>query len=492
MSRGKTGKIIGQELEKFESVQNWLSSLSQASKSKGKAELTPGAKRQRLGRMLEYTKFTGKNPDELLAEAQKDINKAGTRLDEIFKNRVAKDNPDKIEWNTACTNLGYLRGFYTHNNLTFPKRWKIPTRKVSKVSKTDAKVVIYDYDEESGEAIFNNGILQHFIQNLNFRDQTITLCLLSSGADAEDLLQLNIDFIKDSKGQICKRKRFFWHSNRQKDGIEFKTLFSEEATEFVRRYVEQERTDARGDEPLFVRKFEKTVGFDSDGKKVTETVTERLGASALAFNFKSASEKMGYKTGKESNPFRPKRFRHLFRTACSQAHIDQGFTMAMMGHASNMSASYLEKSDGLYIQEYVKIEPYLIVFGINKERVNELSEEIYKLGSTVDVLTKSGETVLSRTEALEVELAKAREEVKLLNNQMVEMYDFVHSNFDLMLDFFSEISGTKEGQELVASLNRKRLEKERFEVLEAGEVMKEEEGNVAKKLRRTFSFEEGR
>jgi len=390
MSRTKTGAIKGEELLNFVSVQNWLASLSQAAKSKGKEELTLGAKRQRLGRMLEYTKFTGLNPDQLLAEAQKDIDKAGTRLDEYFKDKVKKN-----DWNTVCTNISFLRGFYTHNNLLFPKKWKLPNRKVSKVSQRDEKTPIYDYDEENGEAIFKNGILQQFVSNLNFRDQTITLCLLSSGEDAEDLLKLDMLFVKDGKGELCKRKRFFWKGNREKDGQPFKTMFSEEATEFVRRYVEQERAGAKDSEPLFVRKFTSNEGVQ---------VVERLKVSALAFNFRGASGKMGYTKYDESNPFRPKRFRHLFRTAMSNAHVDEGYVHAMMGHASSVSHSYLEKSDGLFIQEYVKAEPFLTVFGINKEKVTEMDEKIYHLNSTVEVLTKSGKLCWTKRNNLKKKL----------------------------------------------------------------------------------------
>jgi integrase len=411
MGRGNKGEMKGSELEEFSSVKNWLNSLSQASKSRGKTELTLGAKRQRLGRMLELMEFTKLNPDQLLAEAKENINKAGERLDGFFKDRVKNG----IDWNTACTNISFLRGFYTHNDLTFPKRWKLASRKVSKVSKRDAKTPIYDYDETTGEAIFKNGLLQQFVQNLNFRDQTVALSLLSSGADAEDLLQLNVGFIKDGKGELCKRKRFFWHGNRQKDGVEFKTMFSEEATEFIRRYVEQERADAKDNEPLFAKKFDKTVG-EENGKRITQPVVERLPVSALAFNFKQASEKMGYKCDFESNPFRPKRFRHLFRTACSNANVEVGFVYAMMGHATPVSQSYLEKTDGLYIQEYVKVEPYLTVFGINKEKVTEMGEEIHTLNKTVEIVTKDVEVLEAKIKDLEV--------IK----QMMQLPDFVFNS----------------------------------------------------------------
>jgi hypothetical protein len=53
--------------------------------------------------------------------------------------------------------------------------------------------------------------------------------------------------------------------------------------------------------------------------------------------------------------------------------------MAMMGHASDISASYLEKSDGLFLKEYVKAEPFVTVFGVSKNGLTELTEEVQSL-----------------------------------------------------------------------------------------------------------------
>ncbi len=395
--------------------------------------------------MLEYVKFTGMNPDELLAEAQKDINRAGTRLHEFFKDRVRDDNPDKVDWNTACTNLSFLRGFYTHNNLVFPKRWKLPSRKQSAVTATDEKVPIYDYDEENGEAIFNKNLLQQFIQNLNFRDQTIALCLLSGGTDAADLLVLNVGFVKDGKDELCKRKRFFLKGNRQKDGIPFKTLFSVEATEFIRRYVEQERYDAKNNEPLFAKKYTtrerpepKPDQFitqyvaEEKGRKVIEyRVVERLFVPALAYNFKSAAEKMGYKD--ESNPFRPKRFRGLFRTACNNAKINNGFVHAMMGHVTSISDSYLEYNDGMFIQEYIKLEPFVTVFGVNineTEIVTQIQDDMKELkAQTYD-----------KTAQLEKDVAELKEQLKSATELIYKLEPYL----DTVTQFADEIQWLKE------------------------------------------------
>ena len=77
--------LRGDKLLKFESVKNWIDSLDQMAKNRGKTGLSETAKAMRLGRMWEYTNKGELNPDTLLVEAQEDIDKAGKRLSEYFE-----------------------------------------------------------------------------------------------------------------------------------------------------------------------------------------------------------------------------------------------------------------------------------------------------------------------------------------------------------------------------------------------------------------------
>jgi integrase len=416
---------------KYQSVKNWFESLDASAQSRGKSGLTQQTRRVRLGRLWEYTNQGKISPDELLKEAHDDIDKAGKRLKDYFDAKIKSG----ASHNTLVTNIGLLRGFYTHNNLVFPKKWAVPRRKVSKVSQRDEKTALYDYDGEKGEVVFKNGTLQHFVQNLSFRDQTIALSLLSTGADATDLLNLNVGFVKDGRGKVANVKRFFWHSNRAKTGEEFKTFFSEEATEFLKRYVEQEREGARDDEPLFPR--------EEGG---------RLDTHALAMNFRASARKMGYIKDKVTSPFRPKRFRHWFRTACGIAHVEEGYTKAMMGHANDVSAGYLERNKGLFEMEYVKVEPYVTVFGVNKNVVNEMSQEVEGLKENVVELVK-------KDIQLETETKKLKAEVKDLREQLKSATEMVYS-FEPILNTFKEIANTTEGQELIKRLHEEKLKRE--------------------------------
>jgi integrase len=383
---------MGTELLKFTSVKRWISSLEQSSVSRGK-ELTEETRNNRLWHLLKFIQNTGLNPDELLAESKTDIEKTMSRLTDHFnEQQKAKEGKKGVDWNTACTDISFLRGFFTHNDVIFPKRYKSPQRRISKVSKSDSKTEMYSYNEDNDSIVFENGYLKQFISNLGFRDQTIAVCLLATGADTADLFKLTVGFVRDGKGGISNQKRFFWHENRVKDNIAFKVFFSEEATQYIKRFVEQERADAKSDDLIFVKE---------DG--------EALPVHALSMNFRCAAQRMGFaKDGNEkSNPFRPKRFRHIFRTACSNANIDQGFIEAFMGHASTVSAGYLEKSSGLFLNAYVKVEPYITVFGIDKSQIIAVNE-------TVEDLKQRTEELKDQIIAKDAELKDLSARLKML------------------------------------------------------------------------------
>jgi len=439
--------LKGDELLKFESVQNWLNSLDQIQKNQGKT-LSKTAKAMRLGRMLEYTDEGKLNPDEFLVEAKEDINKAGERLSKYFEEKKLK-----VSFNSAITSLCYLRGFYTHNDVFFPKRWGVPKKRVSEVSKRDDKDSFFEYNAKNDEVEFKNDNMQHFIGNLSFRDQTIALCLLSSGADATDLLNLKVGFVRDGRGKIVDKKRFFWHGNRAKTGQPFKTFFSEEATQFLKRYVEQERTEAKKNEPLFVGQS-REYSFKKGKRKGEKVVVgEHLTAQSLSSNFRDSAQKMGYAKEKNvSSPFRPKRFRRLFRTACGIANIDNGFTLAFMGHVSDVSGSYLSKANGIFEKMYVKVEPLLTVFGVNQSVVDEMTKE-------VSVLKTTTSAVVDKVQDLEAQLKDA---VKMIYS------------FEPMLNTFNEIANTTEGQELIKRIHEAKLKQETVEAQEEANKLQAE------------------
>jgi len=436
--------LKGEELLKFESIQKWLKSKDQMAKDKGDKGLTENAKAMCLGRMWEYTLEGKLNPDELLQEAQENVDETGEQLRMYFALKKSK-----CSHNTAVTSYSYIRSFYSHNGIEFPKRISTPKREVSKVSNQDEDTSFYKYNSTTDEIEFKNGNLQQFIHNLNFRDGTIALCLLSSGADATDLLNLKVGFVKDVRGKIKNVKRFFWHGNRAKTAQPFKTFFSEEATDFLKRYVEQERAEAKDSEPLFPK-----------------TNDEPMDAHQLSMNFRESAKKMGYTKKDKMSPFRPKRFRHLFKTACAIVHIDPSFTKAMMGHASDTSDSYLEQHSSIFEKMYVRAEPFLTIFRTGEFEAKENTKEISQLKSTLSKITKRNLKLEAKTKEMDVKIED-------LDEQLKSATEMVYS-FEPLLNILGKIADIPEGQALINKIQNELMEdinkvKEKFRI----EVTKE-------------------
>jgi len=389
-------------LEKFASVRNWLKSVGE---NNPKGKLTKRARDARIGTMGNFLEFLcsgpddGMSPDDLLTEARANLKATKGRLMDYFNwlkgERIKGYTVRKVgmRHNSALTYLAFMRGFFSHNGLGFG-RWRMPKREVSTVSGADEATPIYDYDEEAERSVFRNETLQHFFANLGFRDQTIAIGMLSTGADAADLLKLNVGFVRGQKNE----RRLFWHGTREKDVEPFKTFFSEEASRFMRQYADQERARAKAKDPLFVNSWGRC-----------------LNVHALDMTFKAAAKRVGYDND-DGNPFRPKRFRHLFRTACSMAGVDPGFVNCFMGHKTDVSGSYLEKPRGLLIKEYVKVERFTTVFGKTSETVRlaektEALEDLYaERGERLKALEDGIKELVERNRTLEASVPKRVEE----------------------------------------------------------------------------------
>jgi site-specific recombinase XerD len=323
--------------------------------------------------------------DDLVAEAKEDVTKTQERMDQFYKwlqNEKVEGYPLRgkamRESSANARVYGYLRGFFVNVGIGFERKWKkkIPKpKRESRATKKDQVYIFYDVDEETKTIRFNREQMQQFLANLKLRDVAITLALLSSSQDTVDLFRLNVGDIREQNG----KSRIFWEGNRKKTGVLFRAFISKEATKFIRRYLEQERQGAEDDEPLFV--------YTRNG------TNNRMTGTNLSSIYRDATRRMGWKWEKgEHNPLRPKRMRHLFRTACDTAKIAELFTNAYMGHKNNQGQDYSELSKAALELEYLRVEPFLTVYGEVEESleikqdVKKLERRVLDLNRTVDDL----------------------------------------------------------------------------------------------------------
>jgi len=334
--------------------------------------------------------------DDVVTEAKENVTITQERMDQFYnwlQNEKIEGYPLRgkaMRQSSANTRAyGYLRGFFVNVGIGFERKWKRRIPKVERPKqalKKDKIYTFYDVDEKTMTIRFNRERMQQFLANLKLRDVTITLALLSSSQDSGDLFKLNVGDIREQND----KSRIFWESNRGKTSVMFRTFLSKEATKFIRKYLEQERNHAEDKNPLFVySRYEKR-------KTKRIKVEKRMTPTNLSSIYRDAARKMGIKwENGEHNPLRPKRMRHLFRTACDTAGITELYTNAFMGHRNHQGQDYSELSKAKLELEYLRVEPFLTVYGEVdesleiKEDVKKLERRILDLNRTIDDLQHS-------------------------------------------------------------------------------------------------------
>jgi len=334
--------------------------------------------------------------DDLVTEAKEDVTITQERMDQFYnwlQDEKIEGYPLRgkaMRQSSANTRTyGYLRGFFVNIGIGFDKKWKRRIPKIERPKqalKKDKVYTFYDLDEKTMTIRFNRERMEQFLANLKLRDVAITLALLSSSQDSGDLFKLNVGDIREQSD----KSRIFWEDNREKTGVLFRAFLSKEATKFIRKYLEQERKHAEDKNPLFI--------YSRYEKKKTKRVKveKRMTPTNLSSIYRDAARKMGIKwENGEHNPLRPKRMRHLFRTACDTAGITELYTNAFMGHRNHQGQDYSELSKAKLELEYLRVEPFLTVYGQVeesleiKEDVKKLERRILDLNRTVDDLQHS-------------------------------------------------------------------------------------------------------
>jgi len=288
--------------------------------------------------MPQFLRFHQKTPDELIEESISDSEMAGNRLDDFY--RFKKESIDR---NSCITGIyGTLRGFYRHNKVNV-QDITAPKFSPRQVKKTDANYPLFEQKEYANaeghkikKLILNRPLLREFSSHLNYRDQCILLCILSSGLDSNDILKLTVGDIKRQENH----SRIYLNDARNKTFREYKDFFSVEATKRLRSYIFKERMNAFDDEPLFVTtikgrktEFKKKTGIEST---LNDELPKghKINSSDLSEAFRRAQKAMGIKLEKaKQSPLRPKRFRKIFKTACSNSNLDRDIIKIFLGHA---------------------------------------------------------------------------------------------------------------------------------------------------------------
>jgi len=410
-------KISGEWLGSFEAYQDWFDALQLNSRKGEISNIMRKTYDSNLRNFIRFLRAGGDQeatPDSIVAWAR-DKSDAKKGRDVIvllnkfshwlqgkdvkgYKKRVPLRKGKFINQGSADNiSHGTIRGLFSHNQILLPKSGRKKRSSRSAVRKNDENFAIFKPGKNDKE-VADFELLRQFLSTLNIHDQTIIMSMLSTSQDPGDVLSLNIGFVTNQP----EGERLYWEGERGKNGEDFRTFFSKEASGMVRRYVKQERKGAGEDDPLFVR-----------------TMGQRITPKHLSENSRNVAEKMGLINGKTQNPFRPKRMRSIFRSACSIAGIDKGYINIFMGHKTDVSDGYLEKPRATLELRYGMVEQYLTVFsGESSQDIAEMKEQVSKYSARAQEYSERQDQAFDFMFRLEKENTELKTELNGMRSEM--------------------------------------------------------------------------
>ena len=278
-----------------------------------------------------------------------------------------------IDRNSCITGIyGTIRGFYRHNKVNV-QDIIAPKFTVRQIKKTDSNYPLFRIItmEKEGKkvkkAVLNRDLLREFYSHLNNTYQCFLLVQMSTGLDSSDILELTIGDVRIQSDQ----QRLHFSGNRNKTTQEFSDFASKEATLRVKKLVKNYRTNAEDDEFVFVigdeqRKKNFAVANGRSWTKYDELPpATKLKSDDISKAYRASMKamKIPHTKGKQG-PLRPKRFRKVFRTACSHAGLDRDITKIFLGHSVGKDQSQTYEEDGRELMEYYyeMVEPKVSLF----------------------------------------------------------------------------------------------------------------------------------
>ncbi len=347
-------------------------------------------------------------------------------------------------WNSARNiSYGCIRGFFTAFDVVWTRKFITPKIKKPAVRKTDRSSKNQLIKDKS----LDYKKLDPFILKLDFRDQLILSCLLSSGIDIGDLLAMkkeDLEKIPEFEG------RYIYEGSREKTAVEFTAIFSLRTTELLDVYLTEWRKDAEDSDPVFVsNKFngiksysrKKRFGEEQEQEMETVEVSQEINTGTITTRFRQVALKLGYvKAGsKKQHAFRPKRFRKIFITLCEEYSVSNHAIKQMVGHKEDITEGYKELPNDKLLREYQKVEPFLDIF--KSPSVIEHDKDLKLLKQENRALNFDIRDLKEKNKAMEERFAEYKVEVEeLIKLYAEELHEhFVH-DFNRRMDLIAKDS----------------------------------------------------
>jgi len=396
-----------------------------------------------------YSRFTGMTASQLIDEAIEDSRRDPRKRKDIVLHRligfykwlrneyvqkktVGKGKTKKVKKGisglSAEMRVNVIRGFYSTFDITVRMKGK---NRLPKSRVKNKRFIFKPEDVWKVKALVDHARTP--------RDRAIVLFHFQGGLDVSTLCDLNYGDVAEELERSSHPLKI--ETMRVKSGVEFYTFVGQDAIDALNAYLADMKS--RGVEftnktPLFLQER---------GKK-------RLKTHNIQTMMKDLALRAGFVTkdnnGNSFNPLGTHSLRESFGSLMINSGVPDTIVDFWLGHEiGDMAKAYKETQFENLRQMYLEREHLLSISASKGENektraeVKEVKDDLYQL---------------------HLENKKMKKEVKSLKRQISSMYEFVHRNYDPLLEFIEAISEMPEFEEAKKRLSEARADKGRIRV----------------------------
>lgn len=354
-----------------------------------------------LQAMAKYTELTGKTPEELLDDAESEIEN-GTKMRkrnikkyliefrEYLKNQGLADR-------TVRGHMSDIKNFYQYFEIDIPKM----------VFKNNGKANVL----ESNKKIPTRDDIEKILDKASTRNKAIVLVQASSGMGQAEILNLKVGQFLDGHDKRTGITTLF--VRRVKVEYDYITFLSPEASEAVQDYIDYRNRipKMRGKQRGIVHNKRKInsnddylfIKDDVPAKYLTtfDEKDRKLNPQGLMDAYRVLAERVGKDTKKGDWQFiRSHTMRKYFNNTLVNEGVDMFFVDFLMGHTVDSTHDAYFKADPEKLKKrYMKYLPYIAIENTESRVVSDAAYE--ELKSRYEEQTKNNEEMRKRVEKLE-------------------------------------------------------------------------------------------
>lgn len=328
-------------------------------------KLSKSSERVYYGRLRAFCQFLGKNPSQLIEDAQNN-----GQIEVYFQNYVQNLKSNGKSSSTIINSLDTLKAFYSE--------YDIDTDNIR-------NIILPDTQNLTSTKIISENQIKEALELSNLRDKAIILLHLSSGMEATELRYLTygnfIDSIEEyvnlnyeNKFDVSKiADKLFkmdkivgtWKIEKKRTLKPYVTFNSPESTKAILSYlIDRERKNKHiksNDDPLFVNSQNKALNVSAH-TSIFKRVNDRA-------NF-------GYLT-KKRRFFSSTMLRKFFKTKLYESGVDESTINAFLGQKLDININYHSDLEIEILKD--KYVDSLGNLSIEKVNIESVSNEEYEI-----------------------------------------------------------------------------------------------------------------